>query len=303
MVNKLAHFSEKGILKFLVFLACLLIIPFLSLRLQTDTALLGERLLFVPPQEYLSNIRGGFRNLLADVYYIKGVLAVTDEFNSRQERISWTQQVFKAAVLLDKDMLQAYFFAGSAIVNSKEELKQGNEFLILGLTNSPAYWQIPYWIGFNYYLIGDSLKAAEFYRLASQRPGAPNFLKSNQAMLFYKAGEPRMGLMYLEGLLESVSDPEQLKWVKLKIEWLKNMIVLQDAVESFKDRYNRLPQDLEELISRRLISSVPKDPFGGGYYLDDQSGKIKSSFGMPTKVKTTPEKPAESGEGCSKCKK
>ena len=85
----------------------------------------------MPPVEYLKNIKGGFKNSLADAYYIKGVLAITDEFESRKQRIGWIQEVFKAAVLLDPDLLQAYFFAGAAIVNSKEELKKGNEFLAL----------------------------------------------------------------------------------------------------------------------------------------------------------------------------
>ncbi len=279
MVNKFIHFREKGILNLLIFLACFSLIPFLSLRLQINSAITEERLLFVPPYEYLRNIQGGIKNLLADVYYIKGVLGVTDEFRNREERLPWIQEVFKAAVLLDKDMLQAYFFAGSAIVNTKDELKQGNEFLLFGLVNSPTYWQIPYWLGFNYYLLGDNLKAAEFYALASKRPGAPGFLKSNQVMLYYRAGEPRLGLLYLEGLLESVKDPQQLKWVKLKIEWLKNMITLQDAVESFKDHYGRLPQSLEELENKGIISDIPQDPFGSGYYLDSESGKIKSRFG------------------------
>src|SRR3989338_1285925 len=133
MVNKFIHFQEKGILSLSLFLACLFTIPFLSLRLESRPVLTEERLLFIPPYEYLRNIQGGFKNLLADAYYIKGVLAVTDEFRSRAERISWIQEVFKATVLLDKDMLKAYFFAGSAIVNTKEELRQGNEFLIFGL--------------------------------------------------------------------------------------------------------------------------------------------------------------------------
>ncbi|MCF7907600.1 MAG: hypothetical protein K9L86_01825 [Candidatus Omnitrophica bacterium] len=303
MANKLIHFSQKGILTCLLFSFCLVAIPFLSSSLQTATPAIEERILFVPPAEFLRSIKGGFKNIIADTYYIRGVLAISDEFKSRKERIKWVQEVFKAAVLLDPDMLQAYFFAGSAIVNSKEEIKQGNEFLKFGLTQSPSYWQIPYWIGFNYYLLDDYLSAAEFYRKASLFPEAPNYLKSNQPMLYYRAGEVRLGLMYLEGLLESVSDPDQLKWLKLKIEWLKNMVVLQDKVEQFKDRYQRLPNNLAELVDRNFISEIPNDPFGGGYYLGTESGKIRSRFGKRVEADTKETDPIEPKKSCSSCKK
>ena len=131
MVNKLIYFPKKGILTGLIFCCCLVIIPLTSLHLQTVPSLAVEQIFFMPPVEYLKNIKGGFKNSLADAYYIKGVLAITDEFESRKQRIGWIQEVFKAAVLLDPDLLQAYFFAGAAIVNSKEELKKGNEFLAL----------------------------------------------------------------------------------------------------------------------------------------------------------------------------
>lgn len=298
MVNKFIYFPKKGILTGLIFCCCLVIIPFTSLRLQTAPSVAVEPILFVPPAEFLNNIKGGFKNSLADVYYIKGILAITDEFKSRKQRIHWIQELFKAALLLDPDLLQAYFFAGAAIVNSKEELKKGNEFLSFGLNNSPGYWQIPHWIGFNHYLIGDYLKAAEFYRRASEFPQSPNYLKSNQPMLYYRAGEAQLGLMYLESLLQSVNDPQQLKWLKLKIDWLKGIVVLQDGVEKFRDHKQRLPKNLEELISEGFILEIPKDPFGQGYYLAADSGKVKSSFGSGSK----PDE-AKADIGCSKCKK
>ncbi len=302
MVNKLIYLQEKGILTFLTFVFCLAVIPFLSLRLQALPPLTAERILIVAPDEYLKNIKGGFRNLLADAYYIRGVLAITDEFESRQERIDWIQAVFKASVLLDPDMLQAYFFAGSAIVNSKAELKKGNQFLEEGLVVSPGYWQIPYWIGFNHYLLGDYLKAAEYYRRASKLEGAPNYLKSNQPMLYYRAGEPRLGLMYLEGLLRSVNDPDQLKWLKLKIEWLKNIVILQDAVEQFRQSHKRLPAGLEELLEKGLIAEIPEDPFGSGYYLGTESGKIRSYMGGGPKPESLKNKDevSKSRSSCSK---
>ena len=56
-------------------------------------------------------------------------------------------------------------------------------------------------------------------------------------------------------------------------------------------------QNLEELVGRGLISTVPKDPFGGGYYWDKETGRVQSGFDP-----SGPKRPA-SGSSCSSCEK
>ena len=303
MDNKPFYISKERILKKLLIAVCLtLAFISVSLQLKRFSFLSKKYSYFVPDSRYLELIRGNFRQALADAYYIKGILAITDNFTSYQDKLYWVQKNFAAALALNPELLQAYFFGGVVMAQDKKSLTASIKFLESGLRLNPLKWEIPYWIGFNYYQLGDYLSAAQFYQQASILPGAPNYLKSNQPMLYYRAGKAGLGLLYLKGLEASVNDPEQLRWIKLKVEWLSNIVMLEEKVREFFKKYGRQPKDLDELAEEGLIESIPADPFGGGYYLDAKSGKIMSSFSQGAEAGRNKPNEAEPAKGCSSCK-
>jgi len=57
----------------------------------------------------------------------------------------------------------------------------------------------------------------------------------------------------------------------------RDIIYLERKVREFEKLFGRKPVSLEELLERRLIERLPLEPFGGYYYLDRQSGEVKSS--------------------------
>lgn len=291
MVHCAAYFPKKRILNsFLLKLSGLVIFLFIaagSYLLENNFLFEKQKFFYVPPANYLKVICGSFRSLCADLFYIRGVLAITqsDEFKNRGDWANWVQKNFETALTLDPKLTQGYFFAGIVIVRDKpEEIKKGISFLENGLKLNSSDWQIPYWIGLNYYQAGDFLKAAEYYQKASAFPDAPQFLKSNQPAFYYKANRPDLGLAYLEGLAHSVKDPEQLKWIEIKLKWFENIVELQGKVEAFKRLYGYPPLDLEKLIEAGLLKEIPADPFGVGYYIDKDSGRVKSKVGKPNSL-------------------
>ena len=57
-------------------------------------------------------------------------------------------------------------------------------------------------------------------------------------------------------------------------------------------------KNLEELVGRGFIPIVPKDPFGGGYYWDKETERVKSGFDPPPASGRPP-----SGNSCPSCEK
>jgi len=229
---------------------------------------------------------GSFRGLCAGLFYIRGILALSEEIGDFNARIDWVQRNFAVAMALDPKLIQGYFFAGVVVGRNQEGIIKGIQFLEKGLNNNPRAWQIPYWIGFNYYQLQNFLKAAEFYEKAAGFYDAPKFLKSIQPIYYYRAGEPELGVMYLEGLLQSVKDPGQLEWINGKLKWLKDIVYLEDKIKQFKVLYGHCPQTLDKLIEIGLLKDIPQDPFGGGYYLDWDSCRIKSKLSQGGDFKT-----------------
>ena len=66
---------------------------------------------------------------------------------------------------------------------------------------------------------------------------------------------------------------EKLKEAYLEID-LRN---LDKAIEIFKNSFNRPPADVNELVAAKIVTSLPPDPFGGTYYIDEASGKVATT--------------------------
>lgn len=238
-----------------------------------------KKVYYFPSQDYLRLVSGTFRPLSAHLLFIKGVLELSEEIPDRQNYLT---KLFLTSIQLDPKLKSAYFFGGIVVPIKKEDIPLGIVFLKEAEKFDPKEWRIPYWIGFNYLQLQDYLKAAEYYKKASELPNSPNFLKTNLAMLYYQAKRPELGLWYLEGLYQSVKDERLLELIKQKIDWLKNIVLLEEKVKEYKEIYGYWPKELEDLVRAGLLDKIPDDPFGKGYKLDEEwyknPGRVKSIF-------------------------
>ena len=314
MDHKPIYISEKGILTppvfpktrrvkppgvvFLTFVACFLLIPGLSLSLHRRFIPESRKVFFNPSPTTLRLLSGSFASFLADLFYIQGILDISGEFDSPAIRIERIQGDFSAALSLDPKLVQGYFFASIVLGHDKESIAKAIAFLEKHRGLNSSEWRVLYWLGFSYYELGNYHKAVDYYREASLLPGAPDFLKSNPVMLYYKAGKADLGIIYLRGLLDSLKEKSQVEWIKVKLEWLENIAILEKKAQEFKGRFGRAPENLEELVGRGFIPIVPKDPFGGGYYWDKETERVKSGFDPPPASGRPP-----SGNSCPSCEK
>lgn len=282
---------------FLIFAAGLTLISGFSSYLERRFATESRRVFFTPSPEALRLFSGSFASFLADMFYIRGILDMSGEFDSPDIRIKRIQDDFSAALSLDPKLVQGYFFASIVLGRDKQGINRGIDFLEKHRGLNSQEWRIPYWLGFSYYELGNYRKAVEYYKEASLLPGAPDFLKSNPAMLYYKAGKAGLGIVYLRGLLDSLKEESQSEWIKVKLEWLENIAHLEEKAGEFKGRFGYLPESLEELVLRGLISGLPKDPFGRGYYWDKETERVKSRFDAPAQTRPS------AGPACSSCEK
>lgn len=282
MADHRASFCPKTAVSSTVSLALVLaaagLAAFSSCALEKTFGPQGRRGPFVPPAAYMEVLCGSQRGACAGLFYVRGILALTDDADSALAAMEWAQKNFDTALHLDPRLVQAYFFAGVVAARDRQRLYRGIDFLKSGMSRLPDEWQIPYWIGFNYYQLGEHLAAAEYFEKAAACPQAPAFLKGIQPMMFYRAGRPDLGVVFLQGLKSSVKETRQLAAIERKLAWLQNLIMLEERVGAFRTRFGRLPGGLDELVSSGLIGRVPDDVFGTGYYLDQNSGRVQSGF-------------------------
>ena len=271
-------FSKKRILIFLLFALNAWSVFYFSTRKFPLVAKSKGRLAFYPDWRFVKVASGNFNGFVSDCFYINGILAITDKFKDYMQKVNWIQSNLKITVRLNPYNEGAFFWAGVVIGAEKRSLKKGIEFMKKYYWLNSSSWRIPYWIGFDYYLLKDYLKTARYYQLASKQKGAPSFLKSTQAMLYYKAGREDLGVIVFEGLLASAEGKKEKEWARRKLLWLKNINLLNINIRRFKKLFGIYPKNLQDLKHAGLIKKIPQDTFGRGFYYDSSCHCAKSRF-------------------------
>jgi tetratricopeptide (TPR) repeat protein len=230
---------------------------------------------FVPSLKYLSLTSASHKTFFAYLFFIRGILDLTDKFPPTVNRIDYLLANFKAAGTLEPELTRAYFFGGIVAPATREDTVKAIAFLEEAGRSRPNDWKFPFWIGLNYLELGDYPGAAEYYQKAARLPGSPDYLKTNLPYIYYRSGEFNQGIAYLQALMLSLDDQRLIEIIKRKIEWLSNLALLEDKVDRYYKIYAKYPQDLEELKEKKLISEIPEDTFGQGFYLEKSLSQPK----------------------------
>jgi hypothetical protein len=133
-------------------------------------------------------------------------------------------------------------------------------------------WEFFHDIGFvhawNY---RDYPQAARWFERASQRPGAPIWLKSTAASMLLKGGDRQSARQLWQQLYEDAD----LAWLKTAAEThlaqfdaLDTLDELNEIVWRYQAKTGRMPQAWDELVAARVLRSVPLDPAGVPFELD-----------------------------------
>jgi tetratricopeptide (TPR) repeat protein len=271
------HILKERNLKPLVFLIVFLLAAAMSCSYLTENRIktVKQNFYFVPALKYLSFVSATHKTFWAYLFFIRGVLDLNEPFPPAINRMDYLLANFKAAGTLEPKLTRAYFFGGVVTPLTRVEMFQAIAFLEDAEKSRPRDWSFPFWIGLNYLELGDYVKAAEYYQKAAQLPGSPNYLKTNLPFLYYRSGEFNQGITYLQALMLSLDDQRLIKIIAKKIEWLKDLALLEDRVDQYFKIYGQYPQDLKDLKDKKLLREIPEDSFGRGFYLEKNADNLK----------------------------
>lgn len=243
---------------------------------------------YTPAAEVLKIVSGDQRYALAEFT----VLKVLFYFGSLVEQ--WKQDLLvppeyynmyktlETAVKLDPYNMDAYYFAQAAFTWEIGRARDVNAMLDYGMKYRTWDWYLPFFAGFNSaYFLKDYEKAGEYMRKAAEISGSPLFTNL-AARYFYEAGRSDFGLVFLDDMIARAEDPKVRAVYQLRKDSLLAVKKLEMAVEKFHARFQRSPRHLSELAAAGILAALPKDPYGGKFYLDPE-GKVRSTskFALP----------------------
>lgn len=131
----------------------------------------------------------------------------------------------------------------------------------------------PYFLGFDYmYFDGKFDVSGQYYLEAANRVGGKNrdALLNHAAKFMEKGNDPAGAIEFINGLIKSTRNPRLQHFLRGRILRLEGLIELRSAAEKYQQQYHHHPSKLSDLVESGILKSLPNDPLGVGYQLDDQ---------------------------------
>jgi hypothetical protein len=82
-----------------------------------------------------------------------------------------------------------------------------------------------------------------------------------------------MSIAFLQQLAAQTEDPATRRLIQRRLDALKGIWLLEQAVERYRTRFGSVPSTISDLVERGILTRLPTDPYGGSFYLDS-NGKV-----------------------------
>ncbi|MEA3332813.1 MAG: hypothetical protein U9Q58_04375, partial [Pseudomonadota bacterium] len=187
----------------------------------------------------------------------------------------WKYAIMDRVTRLDPRYYNAYLFSGMGLIQDFDDIILARPILERGIAAFPESWELPFWLGYDFYLYqNDFATASRYLLMAAEKPDAPKtffalLLKTLNQQGAYHQAQALMSKMAAD------QPPGSTKILyEKKAERLKDLALLQDAAKVFEKNKDRQINELDELLQSNLITEIPTDPLGQGYYWNRKQKRV-----------------------------
>jgi tetratricopeptide (TPR) repeat protein len=246
--------------------------------------------LYLPSAKYIKFVTLGFDNFFSDVLWFNTINYFGKQLKGNRD-YQWLNQMCDLVTELDPKKKYAYEFCSTMLSWETKDFEASNKILTHGIENNPDYWRFWYLRGFNYwYFFDDREKAIRDMTRASQIPDAPPFVAALAASLIADSNDIENAIRFLEDMIGNSTDDNAKNALieKLKRAYISRDIkYIENVISKYEETHDEKITDLRKLVS--LGIKIPLDPYGKEYYVDKDTGEVKTNSnveGLKFKGKT-----------------
>ncbi|MFC2170013.1 hypothetical protein ACFLRM_05560 [Acidobacteriota bacterium] len=266
------------------YLTCLLILScvmFMWLKLKTDQIprkkIPGSSIIYIPSGKYLKYVTFGNPALIADIIYLWAIQYFSDQTIS--DRYLYLDHIFSIIAELDYRYLDPYEVGALIAVYEANDLETGFKILDRGLANNPDQWIFPFQAA-HYAQMGQQgyELAQKYYKKAMEIKTAPPLIRRLYADAAFKAMDLKTSWNTWLEIYQTAEDERIKKIASNHLYQVKAAIdafIIKEALEAYKKKFNRYPENLDQLVLAGLLRSVPKDLDEKDYLYDSKTGEVK----------------------------
>lgn len=239
---------------------------------------------YTPSGRFYRAIAGEYKWFLGDYLSFKSIIY----YGGRTDYVSRGMfgeieyynlyRTVEASILLNPYNEDIYYFSQGVFTWDVGRVKETNRLLEYAFNYRRWDYKIPFFLGFNYaYFLKDYKNAAIYYQKASELSGSSLFANL-AARYLYEGGNTILGIDYLKTMIKIARKEDVKKQYELRLKALEAIYEIEQALELYKRKYIDIPT-IEKLIELKYLKSLPVDPYGGKFYIDN-NGKVRTTSKM-----------------------
>jgi tetratricopeptide (TPR) repeat protein len=261
-------------------LYCILIIPFTTYLRNKPYV---EKMGYVPSSvSVLKSIAVDQKELVAASLVLKVLMYFGDLVEKANYQViippdyMTMSRLLHCAVKLDPYNMDAYYFAQSFLTWDVKQYKLANDLLDYGMKYRTWDWYLPFYAGFNSaYFLRDYSKAADYFKQAGDLSGH-ELLKNLTARYMQESGQTGLAIVYLSAMEKGENNPALKKIYQLRLTAFREAHRIEAARDRYLETRGTMPSTVEQLVSGGFLSPLPRDPYGGRFYLE-ANGKVSTT--------------------------
>lgn len=239
----------------------------------------GSSIIYIPSGKFLKYATFGYRNLAADAIYLWAIQYYTTP--TIDDRFDHLDHIFAIINELDPRYQDPYEVGAMIAVQEARDIQAAFAILDRGAANNPDQWVYPFNAGHIALMtLKDYPLAEKYFAQCMKVPGAPEFVERLRANAIYKKGDLKTSWDTWLDIFKRAPDERTKKIASNHLYDVKATIdgaALEEAAAKYRERFGRLPADLEVLVRAGFIREVPKDLDGKDYLYDAATGKVKTA--------------------------
>jgi len=268
--------------KFIFIILLLLLIANFSYRIdlkKSPHGLIGE-LMYFPSGIALRALSVGFYAPIADLVWIR-FIQYYGEHRLTDYKFEYLYHILDILTTLNPQFLHAYYLGSLMLTHDAQRPDQAKMLLKKGMKANPDNWPLPFYYGFIHFVFLKEYNIAKtYFRISAMKPDAPIMPKRWAAFIVYKKlGDLKTALVLWLDLYNNTENPEEKAIAELYIKNIKmelDIEFLNKKIKEFTEKFGSKPDNLKELITHKLISSIPDEPHGENYYIKNE--KVYSTY-------------------------
>ncbi len=230
-----------------------------------------------------------FDSLASDIYWIRTVIYYGGRRRAETHRgYDQLYPLLDLVTSLDPHFKVAYRFGSLFLSEPPPEGRAGPtkpSRSSSGVSSRTGDWEYYQDIGFvHYWWRHDYKSAADWFKRAADRPGAPNWLIGLAATTLAVGGNRDSSRQLWTQLLNDVDAQYIQNTARHRLQQLDAMDAIDEltkVMQRFKEREGRLPRTWQELVAAEHLAGVPVDPSGLPFVVDPSTGRLDVSRQSP----------------------